>query len=91
MRNEIREYLIEHRATDQIGEFTDEESLLESGVIDSMAMVGLITHLEEAYGIGVDEDDMIPENFDSIGAIVSYVRRKRGEKTSSTRSPMSTS
>ena len=77
MNDEIREYLAANRATDSAGEFSDDESLLEAGVIDSMSMVDLITHLEKSYGIVVDEDDMIPENFDSLTAIVDYVTRKR--------------
>ena len=77
MMQEIRDYLLAHRATDVVGDFTNHDSLLESGVIDSMTMVDLIAHLEQAYGIVVNEDDMTPENFDSIGAIVAYVMRKQ--------------
>ena len=79
MKKEIRAYLDEHRASEDVGEFGDEDSLLELGVIDSLSMVNLITHLENAYGIVVDEDDMTPENFDSVEAIASYVKHKHEE------------
>ena len=78
MKTEIRQYLMAHRANPEVGEFTDTDSLLEAGVIDSLSMVDLIAHLEETYGIGIDEDDMVPENFDSVDAIVGYVEQKRG-------------
>ena len=77
MKEEIRAYLASHRATDGADHLRDNESLLEAGVIDSMAMVDLIAHLENTYSITVDEDDMVPENFDSVDAIVSYVTAKR--------------
>jgi acyl carrier protein len=83
MRNEIREYLRDHRASDDACEFSDDDSLLELSVIDSLVMVDLIAHLEKAYEITIDEDDMVPENFDSVAAIVAYVRRKRAERGSS--------
>lgn len=77
MKEEIRSYLLSHRATDAVDSFSDDESLLESGVLDSMTMVDLIAHLEQTYAISVDEDDMIPENFDSVDAIAAYVARKQ--------------
>jgi len=90
MNQEIRDYLLSQRPSEEITEFTDGDSLLESGVLDSMAMVGLIAHLEETYEIAVDEDDMTPENFDSVDAIVSYVRQKQAEGERFQNSPVST-
>ena len=78
MRDEIKQYLEQNRATADAGEFADDESLLEAGVIDSMTMVDLISFLESTFSIQIDEDDMIPENFDSVNAIVEYVTSKQG-------------
>ena len=83
MNADIRNYLITHRASENLAEFSDTDSLLESGVLDSMTMVDLIAHLEQTYGIQVAEDDMMPENFDSIDAIVNYVSHKQAERASS--------
>jgi len=83
MNIQIREYLQAHRASDGQVDFSDGESLLEAGVIDSMTMLDLITFLETKYGVAVDEDDMIPENFDTVDAIVSYVSGKLGASDSS--------
>jgi len=77
MKDEIRKYLLSNNATGRIEDFSDEDSLLEAGVIDSMTMVGLIAFLEETYGISIGEDDMIPENFDSIDAIATYIEARR--------------
>jgi len=77
MKQQIREFLKKNRAVPGDSEFNDEESLLESGVIDSMTMVDLIAFLEGEFGITVEDDDMTPENFDSVNAIVAYVQSKQ--------------
>ena len=57
--------------------FRDEDSLLERGIIDSVAMVDLIAFLEKTYGITISDDDMTPENFDSVDAIARYVAARK--------------
>ncbi|NQU25300.1 MAG: acyl carrier protein [Candidatus Nealsonbacteria bacterium] len=77
MRDDIRNYLLSHSATAGVADLADNESLLDAGVIDSAAMIDLIVFLEKGCRITIDEDDMIPENFDSVDAIVAYVDGKR--------------
>jgi acyl carrier protein len=48
-------------------------SLLEAGVIDSTGVLELIGFLESRFEIEIPDADLLPENFDSIGAITSYV------------------
>ena len=77
MKDEIRDYLLAHFAPAEGESLSDDESLLEAGIIDSVAMIDLIAHLERTYDIVIDEDDMIPENFDSITAIAAYIEGKQ--------------
>lgn len=44
--------------------------------LDSMAVVGLITSLEEQLGISVDDDDIDGDTFSTVGALVHYVQSK---------------
>lgn len=53
-----------------------QDSLIEQGLIDSTGVLELISFLEERYGVTVDDDEMIPENLDSVARIVTFVRRK---------------
>ena len=53
-----------------------EDSLLEHGVLDSMAMVELIAFLEGEFGVKVARTDMVPENFETIQAIAQFVRNR---------------
>jgi len=78
IHDQIRSYLLSHAADSEVSEISDDESLLEAGVIDSAGMVDLIAYLEGTFGITIDEDDMIPENFDSIDAMAAYVDDKVG-------------
>ena len=77
MNEDIRSYLLQHSSVELDVELTMDDSLLEAGVIDSVGMVDLIAYLEQTYGIRVDEDDMTPENFDTVNAIVAFVKSAR--------------
>ena len=78
MRDEIRTFLVKNAADPGATDFGDSESLLESGVLDSVAMVDLVTHLEAEYGVTVGDAEATPENFDSVDSIVAFVESKRG-------------
>lgn len=56
--------------------FADGDSFIEHHVIDSTGFLELITHLEEAWGITVEDEEMVPENLDSLDAIAAYLVRK---------------
>ena len=57
---------------------THDASLLDAGIIDSTGVLELVCFLETEFGIEVTDDEMLPENLDSIRAITSYVGRKLG-------------
>lgn len=74
--NVLRNFLLELNYIQHDQEIDEKDSLLEKGLIDSVGMVELVAFLEETYGIKVDEDDLMPENFDSLESIESFVRKK---------------
>jgi len=57
-------------------ELSGTDSLLEAGVIDSVGVLELIEHLEASYDIQIPDEDVVPENLDSIDAIARYVYAK---------------
>jgi len=59
--------------------FPDEASFLENGIIDSMNVMELIMFVEENFGLAVADEDIVPDNFDSVSKIAAYVRRKTGQ------------
>lgn len=76
IEREVREFIAKEVAPD-IRTVTDHESLLEAGVIDSLGILSLISFIERRYGIAVNEDEMMPENFDSIEAIAGFIARRQ--------------
>ncbi len=50
--------------------------LLENAVIDSLGVHQLVTFLESAYGIEIDDEDLVPENFETLSTIATMVERK---------------
>ncbi|QTA79103.1 Putative acyl carrier protein [Desulfonema limicola] len=72
----VKNFLVQKdyiNANDEIG---IEDSLLERGIIDSVGIMNLVEMLEQEYKIKIDDDDLMPENFDSLAAIDSYVKSK---------------
>ena len=51
--------------------------MLEAGIIDSTGVLELVAFLEESYGIEVSDDEMVPDNLDSLDNLVRYVSKKR--------------
>lgn len=57
--------------------FADGDSFIEQHVIDSTGFLELVMFLEETYGVVVSDEEMVPENLDSLDNIAAYVSRKR--------------
>ena len=79
VKQQIRRYIMENYlfTTDE-SELADADSLLERGIIDSTGALEVILFLEETFGITVEEEEMVPENLDSVNLILAYLDRKRG-------------
>lgn len=57
--------------------YADEDSFLDNGIIDSAGVLELIAHLEERYGLVIADEDLVPENLDSISNVVQFIQRKQ--------------
>ena len=56
---------------------TDDQSLLDSGVIDSTGVLELIAFVEDRFSIQIEDQEMVPANLDSIGRVAEFVSRKQ--------------
>lgn len=52
-------------------------SFLENGIIDSMNVLELVMFIEEKYNIKVSDNDIIPDNFDSVERLANFVSSRR--------------
>jgi len=62
----------------------DDESLLESGILDSTGVLELIEFIEESFGIHVSDSETVPENLGSISALAVFVTEKSGQRLNGT-------
>jgi len=75
---QIREYILENfMYSDNAGELTNEMSLFDNGILDSTGVLELVGYIEETFGIQVDDTELVPENFDSVDNISTYIQRKQ--------------
>ncbi len=57
--------------------YPDTASFLENGIVDSMNVLEIVMFVEEKFGIKVEDAEIIPENFDSVAQLASYIRKKQ--------------
>ena len=74
----IRQFIIENFRFGEDGNLKEETSFLESGIIDSTGILELVSFLEEQFGISVADEELIPENLDSIANVRAYLTKKKG-------------
>ena len=73
----IRKFIIESFLFEESEELDENTSFLETGIIDSTGILELVTFLEESFGIIVEDEELTPENLDSIANLVRYLEIKR--------------
>ncbi len=74
--NTVKEFVIENFLYGDGDQLTEETSFLGSGIIDSTGILELVSFLEETYGISIDDEELIPENFDSLKNIDKFLHKK---------------
>jgi acyl carrier protein len=75
MVQQLRSFVVENFLFGKDG-LTDEQSFLDTGIIDSTGVLQLVAFLERTYGIEIQDDELVPENLDSIRSISGYLRSK---------------
>ena len=77
-RAKIREFIEDNFLfREDIEAIGDAESLLDAGLIDSTGILELVAFLEQEFAISVADEDIVPENLDSIERIDAYVARRQ--------------
>ena len=80
LNQELRGFIVENFLYGQPLGFSDQDSFLQKGIIDSTGIVELISFLEKEYGIRVEDQELIPDNLDSIDNLCRFVEHKRSVK-----------
>ena len=76
LKTKTKTFIIENFLFGNANGLNDDTSFLEEGIIDSTGVLELITFLEEEFSIKVNDDELIPENLDSINRASAFLQKK---------------
>ncbi|HXC66877.1 MAG TPA: acyl carrier protein [Nitrospiraceae bacterium] len=76
MLQKIRAFVIENYLFGEEGKLGNDDSFLESGIIDSTGVLELVRFLEATFGIKVADEELVPDNLDSLNKIVAFLQAK---------------
>jgi acyl carrier protein len=75
----VRQYLRDNVVlAGGLDDLTDEASFLERNLLDSTGVLELVAFIEDRFGFKVGDDEIVPDNLDSIALVAAYVQRKLG-------------
>jgi acyl carrier protein len=74
---DIRQFIIDNFLFGELDtELSNDDSLLDRGIIDSTGVLELVTFLEDKYAMKIQDDELVPQNLDSVNGLVQFVNRK---------------
>ena len=76
LKDKIRQFIVEDFLFGDDNGLKDDTSFLDEGIIDSTGILELVSFVEEEFSISVEDEELIPENLDSIMNVVAYLERK---------------
>ena len=78
IKQEVRQFVIDNFFFDDgDDQFADHDSFLETGIVDSMGILRLITFVEQTYAVSVQQEELVMDNWDSVERIARFVESKR--------------
>ena len=79
VKEKVRAFVLEYAAGKGLTEVKDDEPLLTNNIIDSLGSFRMIAFLEETFPLTIEDTDMVPENFQTLNDIESFVAGKLGK------------
>lgn len=76
MEDDLRRFIIDNFLYGQERCFSNEDSFLDMGIIDSTGMLELVGFIEQQYGIVIEDRELVPNNLDSVSRLADFVDRK---------------
>lgn len=83
VNGQIREFILAKFPLARKRGVRDEHDLLQSGVLDSLGVLDLVAFVEQQFGIQVSDEELLPENFQTIQALTAFVQRKSSVRADS--------
>jgi len=74
--NTVQTFMVDNFLFGDGERLKEDTSFLESGIIDSTGILELVTFIEETWGIKIEDDELVPENLDSLNRIAAFLAKK---------------
>jgi acyl carrier protein len=78
IRAKIRGFIVENFLFGNEDGLKDDASFLDEGIIDSTGILEMVSYLEAEFKITVEDEELVPENLDSINNVVAFLEKKIG-------------
>lgn len=82
-KESVKNFIVENFLFGESDRIKDDTSFLDSAIIDSTGILELIAFLEETFDVSIDDQEMLPENFDSLNNISQYLSKKLSKQLDS--------
>ncbi len=76
-KDRIRAFVVENFLFGEGEDLKDDTSFLDEGIIDSTGILELVDFLEEEFEISIDDEELIPENLDSVDLLAAFIAEKK--------------
>ena len=79
LEQEVRQFIVDNFVFENSnGSFSNEDSFLETGLVDSMSIMTLVEFVKEKYAISIEDEELVPDHWDSVSRIASFVQCRLG-------------
>lgn len=77
LQEDIRNFVVENFLFGDRGGLKDDSSFIKEGIVDSTGILQLVAFLQEQYQVEVADEELTPENLDSVSRVAAFVANKR--------------
>ncbi len=78
---QVKSFIVDNFLFGQGGDnITVDASLMDNGIVDSTGVLELVAFLEETWSIEVEDEELVPENLDTLGNLTRFIQRKSGQE-----------
>lgn len=76
VENRIREFVLKQFPLARKNGLQSGDKWLENGMLDSLGILDLVTYLETEFSVYASDEELVPENFESLSTVVAFTQRK---------------
>lgn len=79
VKNKIKTFIIDNYLFGDDEGLEENTSFLDEGIVDSTGILELIEFISDEFSITVEDEELVPENLDSINNVTAFIGRKTGQ------------